>query len=271
MKIEFDKAFIWLLPYLYFVSICYYWGYWGTFDVDAINYYPASDLVKGIASPIISTIAFVVLSVIFFQIANPLVAYINKVRPSLPKLFALLGILFLISFALFYFVLKRYEHNELFNPIHLANSKSTFIKYELAPPVAIIVLAFIIHNKYISKTLLLPSWWLFFLLLLPQRAFSDGKTKALSILNSSEFDYIIADSLAVPQKSIYKYLGKAGDYHILENAYNTKSIIVPTSKIAPLIIEKFSIDDTASIRRIRAHSESLAIQFLQVKNLRTQK
>lgn len=70
MNISLDKAILWLLPYLYLVSIAYYWGYWGTFDIDAFSYYAVADLVKGVTAPIASALAYSVIAVIVFFIAE---------------------------------------------------------------------------------------------------------------------------------------------------------------------------------------------------------
>ena len=67
MNITIDKALLWLVPYLYLVSVAYYWGYWGPFNIDALNYYPVSDLVKGVTSPLIDTLGVALgLSIVFF-------------------------------------------------------------------------------------------------------------------------------------------------------------------------------------------------------------
>jgi hypothetical protein len=86
---------------------------------------------------------------------------------------------------------------------------------------------------------------------LPGRSYLTGAENARRIKENKEFDYIVSDSLGNNQKSIYKYLGKAGDYHLLMPLNNTKRIIVPFDKISPLTLENFSLDDPSSIKRFR--------------------
>jgi hypothetical protein len=251
MKIEFDKYFIWLLPYLYFVSMCYYWGYWGAFDVDAVNYYATSDLVKGIASPISSTLFFLGAYIFIMKAIELIIGRINIPRLRLWFLLVVAVLLTVTIGLLFADFITKSKNVNYASPTPIADNTSLVLEYQLLPSLVTITLAFIIHFMYTDRKELLPKWWLIFLLLFPSRAFSDGATKAVTIFRGTKFDYVVADSLASAKKDTYKFLGKAGEYYILETLSNTKSIIIPASKLAPLVIEKFSIYDTASIRRFK--------------------
>ena len=95
-----------------------------------------------------------------------------------------------------------------------------------------------------------------FLLYLPCQGFLAGKENAMRISQNKEFDYVIADSLAGP-KGFYKYLGKAGDYHVLVTLDNVKRIIVPADELKSLVIEQYSLDVPASVRRFKFHVKQL--------------
>ncbi|GAA4053143.1 hypothetical protein GCM10022409_45130 [Hymenobacter glaciei] len=93
----------------------------------------------------------------------------------------------------------------------------------------------------------------FFACLLPGNAFKTGKDTALRIVQNTEFTYVIAESLVTPKKNFYKYLGKAGDVHILLTLDNSRHIILPVDKLSPFIAEKYSLLDLPSMNRFRKH------------------
>jgi type III secretory pathway component EscS len=104
----------------------------------------------------------------------------------------------------------------------------------------------------------LRTFGIVFACLLPARSFITGRETALRVAEDKEFFYTIADSLEVPTKQIYKYLGKAGDYHFMLTQVTNKQVVVPCAKTEVLLIEKFSLDDSVSIRRYQFHQKELA-------------
>lgn len=256
MKLTFDKAILWLLPYLYLLSILYYWGYWGTFNIDVFNYYAVSDLVKGIISPlrnISSTLLVITIALFavewlgsFVKTKTVKVGLILSLAASVPLfLFLLYGIAYVMG-----------SHPDPVHPESLPvylflSSVWFYIAARLAmriyggmpetfDPIEVIRILFTIC-----------------LIVFPSRVFFNAKNEALLIKQNKEFNYIIADSLVGKGRDIYKYLGKVGDSHILLTRDNSKSIIVPTSKIVPLVIESVSLADSASMRRYTANRKSL--------------
>ena len=71
------------VPYLYVVSVAYYWGYWSAFDLDAFNYYGVSDLVKGVTAPLKQPLFIRVagLTVVFALVL--LTVWLDTLRPKM--------------------------------------------------------------------------------------------------------------------------------------------------------------------------------------------
>jgi hypothetical protein len=248
MKIEFDKAILWLLPYLYLVSTAYYWGYWGHFDIDAFNYYPISDLIKGITSPILQTILF----------STEILAFLLFLRFVVEDLFQRSPVVIIVIFGLLA-VLSTYiltSDNPLYYfSDHKPGDTEAAERWLILIAIGNII-SIVVHGRLPKLDKSNDSFRFIiinFLVLLPCRASVDGYTKAIHIKNDSSFDYVITDSLATKNKALYKYLGKAGDYYILSSLDNLKKIVIPTEKLSPLVTENMSIDDSASVQRFKAH------------------
>jgi hypothetical protein len=101
---------------------------------------------------------------------------------------------------------------------------------------------------------------LLFIILLPGQAYIDGINRALKIKYGRDFDYTISDAIG-HEKKIYKYLGKAGEYHILISMDNIKRIIIPVGDLKPLVLEKFFVDDTASVRLFKNNQRQLVLNL----------
>lgn len=268
MNISLDKALLWLIPYLYLLSVTYYWGFWGTFNVDAFSYYAVSDLVKGVIAPIGTPAALMAL-LIFGALAliisaktfsNWLITKeIRVITQIVLSIFFAFVFFFCFRFAFAFFVHKRL-HTDIDDKNHLI-AVLTSLFFVLAVVLSFVTAASHAISKsfnYFFTTILYTG----FLLYLPCQGFLAGKENAMRISQNKEFDYVIADSLAGP-KGFYKYLGKAGDYHVLVTLDNVKRIIVPADELNPLVIEQYSLDVPASIRRFRFHIKQLVEPVMQ--------
>lgn len=256
MNLSFDKALLWLLPYLYFLSILYYWGYWGTFNIDIFNYYAVSDLVKGIISPLRNIIS----TLLVFTIALFGVEWLNSLIKTKPvKTGVFLSLAASVVIIAFLFTGFSYAIGKHPDPVH-AESLPVYLFlstswYYIAARAAMRIYGGMPETFdafEVAKILLTVG-----LIAFPSRVFFNARNEALLIQQNKEFNYVIADSLVGKERNIYKYLGKVGDSHILLTRDNSKSIIVPTSKIVPLIIETVSLTDSASMRRYAANKETL--------------
>lgn len=255
MKISFDSALLWLIPYLYVVSIAYYWGFWGALDIDAFNYYEVSDLVKGVTAPLGNTLFFVVSFSIMMLLVEKLIETLAK-RNFIVFLALVLTLLALL-FSVFWLVMRTARNN-------FPAGENEFWHHTVWVLAGLIVVANslnrIVPNEFLSsplrKTILL------FLVALPSEAHMEGRRKSLFIRENATFDYVIADSL-VTSESVFKFLGKAGSYYFLSTIDNQKRIIIPTDKLAPLVLEHYSRKDTVSVARFTATRKRLATDSLR--------
>lgn len=255
MNISFDKALLWGLPYLYLVSISYYWGFWGTFDIDAFSYYAVSDIVKGITAPISTTLVYIVTLIAALLFLN----FSEKIMGQRYKLIKVLVAGVLVVVTAFFAVTSGFFTKTRVDT-RILDDKLSAIEYtiyavSLATATTVLILSI---KKDRTKDNIFYYCALLFGILLPGRSFITGKETALRIEQSKEFDYVVADSLAGPKQNIYKFLGKTGDYYVLLTYDNIKHIVVPIDKLSPLIVERFSLDDLGSVRRFKAHQKDLA-------------
>jgi hypothetical protein len=246
MKISFDSTILWLLPYLYLVSVAYYLGFWGTFDIDAVNYYPVSDLVKGVTTPISMTLMIVAVlgaAMAYLKYSAEKIIKKNGIS-ALNTVVVVAGIVAAISLI----------YRQSTTPGNVAKSMNTFA-YTGGFLLAVITLVAVKIESTFTPTSIIKSTLRFsslvFVLYLPCQANLDGRTNALAIQENEAFNYVEIDSVAAP-KGVYKYLGKAGDYHFLLSTDNLKQVIVPSDKMNPLIIERFSRNNQSSVARFTA-------------------
>jgi hypothetical protein len=254
MKIEFDKAILWLIPYLYLISVLYYWGYWGTLNVDVFNYYPVTDLVKGITAPLRFTLSISLFVGLYFTLMKyglEMIERHNKGRISKSKLFAL----FLLMIGLLTIdIMKSKETN------YYKNNLQIWEAVNYAYSVAVTIPSFYI-NKSLSKISTFNDYirysCLCIILTLPVQALYDGHEGAIAIQSNSSFEYIVNDSIT-NKRTIYKYLGKAGDYQVLETLDNYQRIIIPATELTPLILEYYRLDDRVTLTRFRINARRLS-------------
>lgn len=273
MKIEFDKALLWLVPYLYLVSVMYYWGYWGTFGIDAYSYYDISDLVKGTISHIGSTIYVVggVLTIILFwdKLGDIIRDAFKSDTPIVVRL-TLIGLLLAFGFTIFAFVHSpRFIKND---DVVLNDSNHELLFYKILsytiPLVSTMAICLILSKNGSKMDVTYRYCLVAFITTLPARAFFNGKEQATRIEQNKIFYYIVADSIAAPQKSIYKYLGKTGDYNMLVTLDNSKCIAIALDKLSPLVTERFSVNDTISMQRFKVHQKELIGKVLKQSDLK---
>jgi hypothetical protein len=256
MKLPFDKVLLWFLPYSYLVSICYYWGYWGTFNINAFSYYEISDIVKGVISPISTPLGFLMvvgLMMLISEIVSSKIENFSNTTIVFLSFVVVSAMYTFLQFGLSYFIGEHPDSGD--KTYHTVYIGVTALYMFGASRLALKVTK---SSDYI--TIENYKWYfplIYFACLLPGNAYRTGKDTALRIVHNVEFSYVITRSLVTPKKSFYKYLGKAGGVHILLTLDNSRHIILPLDKLAPLIVENYSILDSLSIKRFRTHAKQL--------------
>jgi hypothetical protein len=259
MKISFDKALLWSLPYLYLVAIFYYWGYWGTFEIDAINYYPISDLVKGVTARLASTLLWTTISFLLYAAYwlfldsgwaknNPHI--LRRMFIGLACLCAALVILVLVLF-------------KMTSPsLPVDQSSKPFFQQTLAgalPFLVAVLISFSLETYYIVKKGMransLRVLTFLYMVWLPCNSFVSGKKAAWAVIENKDFDYIVMRG-GVMEDGIYKYLGKAGESLFFVTLDNSKHIVATAASINPIVVEHY-LNDRASQRRFRINLRRL--------------
>jgi hypothetical protein len=252
MKIEFSKALLWLVPYLYLVSIMYYWGFWGTFRIDAFNYYQISDIIKGITAPISSPLTFISIMGGYLASVSILKAildewgWLNKLN-LIAQL--IIGASILIAYGASYFWLMAHFTEQRIHTQLTSNENEnvtdSIILFISSCIIGVVITATNIKQEDGIKKISIVGAFALSLSMLPSLSFGQGKLTALR----------------AKRKIIYKYLGKTGEYYILIDLNNRRHHIISISKIDPITLENYSLDDAISLNRFRLHLKQLKATY----------
>jgi hypothetical protein len=258
---EFIKAPAFSLAYLYFISICYHWGYWNGFDIDIFNFYGVQDLVKGATYGMPVTIIFLLtisapISLVHFltqgNFRDDFLSWVANNR----VLYLFVSIVLPVGSLIIAFSAK--DNSESLRK--LTSSIIPNVDDELLPKaysvLALVIIfssvvTFIFRKKFtkqnlfkdrISKTFIYS-----FAVVLPPISYLSGLNNDVLIRRGVEFDYIIKEKL-LDNNYAYKFLGKAGDYYFLSTMDGKKSVVVRTDSIQPLVINHFYFRDSISVK-----------------------
>lgn len=260
MNISLDKALLWSLPYLYLVAIFYYWGYWGTFEIDAINYYPISDLVKGVtarfASTLLWTICYFLIWAAYWYFLNSDWAEKNQNRIRRPVL--ILGcIAFVTVISVAVLSMRSNPESQLrqSSPAFFRQLGSTTIPFMITTLTALGLEVYHASKRNAEKNSLrfLTSMLMLWLLCI---AFTSGKNNAWAIIDNQNFEYVVMQD-GLMKNGVYKYLGKAGDSLFFITLDNSKHIIATAASINPITIEHY-LNDQASQKQFRINLRMLS-------------
>jgi len=251
MEIKFDKLLLAVVPYLYFVSICYYWGYWGTLDIDAFSYYAISDIIKSIVSPISSTLGGFLLLVLALASTNALDEMSKSWSNKKIVIISLLSTL-VIYYAFYYGTTElMINHPDVKTKGGYFVRIGIYIIYLFLTVRLTLKICFWIITPQIKEYYNWIYFSIYCLIAIPGKTYMSGKDNALRIIQNKEFEYVSTYSLTAKKPWIYKYLGKAGEYYLLSTLDNKRFIIAPTSKLSPLITSRFLVTDSISTREFR--------------------
>ncbi len=275
MNIKLDKALLWLLPYLYFVATVYHWGYWGTFGIDAFNFYPAAELIKGAAAFTGDSLLFTFLICILvcgimytndkFEYAYilwivpiilviPLVVWLNQYLPSTKPAATSTSS---ESFRWLRIILTLLSTFIAIAISELPNGRNLFVNKKLRKKGPF---KYAKQNENGPLMNSVRFTGVLFICLIPSQVYVDALVKASYIEQNKAYDYVVAEHAnEVLPRGIYKYLGKAGEYYVLLTKDNFKQIMLPSDKLVPLYVEHYDSLDKESKARFTFHTEQLKI------------
>jgi hypothetical protein len=246
-----DKLAILLIPYLFFVSFCYNFSYWGLLQFDVYNYLDFQDLIKGVGSAL--QYSFVMQLGISMSIV-----LLFTIIDNTPRWIALTIFILALSFLIYifaepYLTAKRHvgsgiiKHDSLYPWVRIAQGVISSL-------IAIRISKALLGNTFIStdegralnKKVFYYEPLLIILTAMPIAAVADGYENAADILNNYRYNFIVntfQNNEEINKYSYFKYLGKVGDYHFALSPDNIRRIIIPKESLAPLIFYKYDIDN----------------------------
>ncbi|MBC6698091.1 hypothetical protein [Hymenobacter sp. BT190] len=253
MKISFDRLAFWILPYLYLVSVAYNTGYWGTFGIDAFNYYPIQDLVKGVTAPLVSTVVVTLINSIFHMLCKAVLERLGNISGW----FVLVVVI--ISCGAYYYLNLR--------PV---TSDTERLVIEARTNWDVYFIGFMFLNFIVSSLigkLIIPEnagYWrkegtlgvLFFVNFLVVNAFIEGRKDAWQIENNYVYDYVIPSSQN-SSINLTKYLGKAGNHHFFLSNNNSVRTIIAEEKIEKLELGYYILGDSVQEARLNQYKAAM--------------
>ncbi|MBH8567322.1 hypothetical protein KB206_00385 [Microvirga sp. STS02] len=243
-----EKSLLLLIPYLIVLSLAYYWGYWGYFDIDAVSYYGVQDLIKGFAYslPAVLTVGIAILAG-----SQTLDFYFTALRKRFKKPVArtLYGIPFIAFIFLIFSDNVPESAGDWVGPIVvtvivlglsevLLNVISGYWDWAITNPIPFFFVKWLVVFSIVSFV----------------SAYSYGRNEARSISKNRHFSYsqLALSPDTAQAKRPFKYLGKAGDYYFFISWDNKERRIVAVQTIPTLVLHDYDKNDSASIRTYHA-------------------
>jgi len=211
------------VAYVIFVGVLYQWGYWGTFDINILQFMSVSDVIRSFLYPFLAGM--------FFYLIGALISYRgNRILPEgegretpigrfLNKYIFVLNILFsiLVLIVLIYGGPGRW-----------------FVAAAITIP---LLTAMISRKEWVHAVL--PDMELrravtFFGVAFPILAYAHGASKAEWVLK----DYSYTEARIGDSNTRFKYLGHAGDYVFLMSMDNATINMRRASDIPHLLLNK---------------------------------
>jgi hypothetical protein len=281
-------ALLFVLPYLYALSVCYNLGFWGLFPVHPYEYYVLTELVKGVMSPLIPSLTAAVILLSGLISLHNLLCWLERRIQQLKEKGkraqndwrsskTLILLLAILSYAVFtvicnwlciHFLAMRAGFGPQFGPSLFNESREEIRKYylETASWYLIIFLIPLILRVWKShmyqaytKANIAQASSLLFLLFLLGRTYLTGKEIALLAKYDIVYNYVVTNDSDTGRKARFKYLGKAGDYQMLLSIDNQRFTIAPASKFDALTISTFVENEPASVRQAHKYDSLLTL------------
>ena len=238
IKEQFSTYLYFSSLYFFTVGVLYLWGYWGTFDVNILEYLSLADILKAAAYPVASTFIFFLLG----SIQGHLLArrpgsqqgggQNTRIGKLFKKWLPLLAMLYLLgTFTLL-----------LYGPIQ---------KWYALPALIAVPVALLVDKKNLFKSLIPESGIRLTLLILvvalPIFSYGYGCLKAAYILDGRDYAYIASqiDGITISDNTVpaqrLRFLGQAGDYLFLLHPSKNTLIITKYEQVKILQLNRINV------------------------------
>lgn len=243
-----EKGLLLLIPYLIVLSLAYYWGYWGYFDIDAVSYYGVQDLIKGFAYTLPAVLTVGVAILVGSQTLDFYLTVLQK-RFNKPVARVLYAIPFIAFILLVFSDIISDSAGDWVGPVVV-----TVIVLGLSEVLLNVIGGYWAWAIANAVSFFFVKWLVVFSIVSFVSSYSYGRNEARSISKNRRFPYAqLALSLdSVKEMRPFKYLGKAGDYYFFISCDNTEKRIVSAQTIPTLVLHQYDRNDSASTRAYRA-------------------
>ena len=221
----------WLGPYAIAVSTLYLLGYWGSFQINVLEYISISDMVKATIYPLGSAFAFLALGVILGEVLSPNIEpgggahtaigkFVNRwVRPLFIVFLVLVALLAVLGPVRKWYFLPYLFALALYIPLKSSDFLRAELKSDGARSVSIYLL-----------TALIPF------------AFGRGALEADGIITGANYSYpttVVPEapsSVGASLAARLRYIGKAGDRYVFFDPTSKSISFVAASSLTNLTL-----------------------------------
>jgi hypothetical protein len=225
----------WLGPYALAVSTLYLWGYWGSFQINILEYIGIADIVKGAIYPIGSAFAFLALGVILGEIFSPNLEPGGGAHTAIGKVInrwaAPLFAVFVICVALL----------AIFGPVQ---------KWKVLPFLFALAAYFPLKSSGFLRAELKSegarSISIYLLTALIPFAYGRGALEANAVLTGAKYSYPtttlpeISTTVGVSPQLRMRYIGKAGDRYVFFDPTNKGTSFIAMATVPNLTLAQYT-------------------------------
>lgn len=230
MNIGIKEVIALTIPYLITVAICYLFGYWGSFNINVLEYISFADVAKLAIFPLIASLVFSFAGILLVQVVLVPDFPVGGGNSTKIGTFGLKHWRWLISLLIFITIIVITYGNEpqkWFLVAMLISMLSTHLTH-------IEWIKQIIPNPQIRATTL------FLILFLPTTSFAYGKQKAYFVKTgqSGQFVDITRSKLTLigDKKNPVAYLGFLGNVYVLREAKTEQIVLVKQREDSPIFL-----------------------------------
>ncbi|RSK45211.1 hypothetical protein [Hymenobacter rigui] len=253
-----DKLLLFVPTYLYFVSILYYAGYWGTLGVDVYGYLELGDLLTGATRSMqLAFITALLSTTAAAGVAYTLTRFVARFRKSksivLPVIltYGFSAMIMSVYWAIYPTARLLFFGKE---PEGVASIVTPFIGIPLFAYLLILFATSYVANNLsnwknkefavdnpddahsLARSRRYVKWYGVFFMIIstPFISLSIGYFNAKSILTNTNFMYVRGVDYQVMREkpfSYLKYLGRVGDTYFLMYPDNSKTIVIDKDKL----------------------------------------